>query len=97
MAVQENLTRQVPLSRSPKTQWSFLNVLSMPKYRPTIQRFGLLLAVADEAHQLPPLGVQLEPQRPPHGQVLLGRSPQRAHAAPPGHGRASTCSAFLSI
>src|SRR5205814_10079199 len=42
MAVQENLTRQAPLSRSPNTQWSFLNLLNLPKYRPTIQRFGLL-------------------------------------------------------
>jgi hypothetical protein len=42
MAVQENLTRQVPLSRSPNTQRSFLNVLNLPKYRPTIQRFGYL-------------------------------------------------------
>ena len=41
MAVQENLTRQAPLPRSPKTQRSFLNVLNLPKYRPTIQRFGL--------------------------------------------------------
>ena len=43
MFVQENLTRQAPLSRSPNTQWSFLNVLNLPKYRPAIQRFGLLL------------------------------------------------------
>ena len=41
MAVQENLIRQAPLSRSPNTQWSFLNLLNLPKYRPTIQRFGL--------------------------------------------------------
>jgi hypothetical protein len=43
MAVQENLTRQAPLSRSPNTRRSFLNLLNLPKYRPTIQRFGLLL------------------------------------------------------
>jgi len=43
MFVQENLTRQAPLSRSPNTQRAFLNVLNLPKYRPTIQRFGLLL------------------------------------------------------
>src|SRR5207302_2136013 len=54
------------------------------------------LAVADEAHQVPALGGQLEPQRPPHHQVLPGRSAQRAHGAPPGHGRASTRSAFSS-
>ena len=41
MAVQENLTRQAPLSRSPNTQRSFLNLQYVPKYRPTIQRFGL--------------------------------------------------------
>jgi hypothetical protein len=41
MAVQENLTRQAPLSRSPNTQWSFLNLQYLPKYRLTIQRFGL--------------------------------------------------------
>ena len=41
MPVQENLTRQAPLPRSPNTQRSFLNVLNLPKYRPTIQRFGL--------------------------------------------------------
>jgi hypothetical protein len=42
MFVQENLTRQAPLSRSPNTQRAFLNVLNLPKYRPAIQRFGLL-------------------------------------------------------
>ena len=41
MPVQENLTRQAPLSRSPKTQRSFLNLLNLPKYRLAIQRFGL--------------------------------------------------------
>ena len=41
MFVQENLTRQAPLSRSPNTQWLFLNVLNLPKYWPTIQLFGL--------------------------------------------------------
>ncbi len=41
MPVQENLTRQAPLSRSPDTQWSFLNLLNLPKYRLAIQRFGL--------------------------------------------------------
>ncbi len=40
MSVQENLTRNVPLSR-PNTQLSFLNLLNLPKYRPTIQDFGL--------------------------------------------------------
>ena len=41
MLVQENFTRWPPLSRWPKTQWSFLNLLNLPKYRPTIQPFGL--------------------------------------------------------
>ena len=43
MSVQENLTRQAPLSRSPNTQRSFLNLLNLPKYRPTTQRLGLFL------------------------------------------------------
>jgi len=41
MLVQANFTRWPPLSRSPNTQRSFLNLLNAPKYRPTIQRFGL--------------------------------------------------------
>ena len=31
MCVQENFTRQAPLSRSPNTQRSFLNLLNLPK------------------------------------------------------------------
>jgi hypothetical protein len=50
---------------------------------------GGLLAEADEAHQPRPLGLQLEPERAAHGQVLLGPNPQRAHWSAPGHGRAS--------
>jgi hypothetical protein len=33
---------------------------------------------------------------PPHGQVLLGPGPQRAHWPAPGHWRASGRSAFWS-
>jgi hypothetical protein len=32
MAVEENLTRQAPLPRSPNTHRSFLNLLNLPKY-----------------------------------------------------------------
>ena len=41
MLVQANFTRWPPLSRSPNTQRSFLNLLNAPKYRPTTQCFGL--------------------------------------------------------
>jgi hypothetical protein len=46
---------QAPLSRSPNTQRSFLDLLNVPKYRPTIQRSGLLSwrHVAHLLRQLP--------------------------------------------
>ena len=50
----------------------------------------------DEAHQPGPLGLQLEPERAAHGQVLPGPGPQRAHWPGPGHGRASGRSASWS-
>ena len=56
------------------------------------------LAVVDERHQLPALGGQLEPQGPPHRQIVLGGLPQPGHdhTAAVGHGRASGRSAFSS-
>ena len=56
------------------------------------------LAVVDERHQLPALGGQLEPQGPPHRQIVLGGPPQPGHdhTAAVGHGRASGRSAFSS-
>ena len=41
MPVQAGFGRQAPVSRSPDTHRSFLNLLNFPKYRPLIQRFGL--------------------------------------------------------
>jgi hypothetical protein len=55
------------------------------------------LAVVDERHQLRCLGGQLEPQRPPHRQIVLGGASQLGHhRAPIGQGRASGRSAFSS-
>src|ERR1019366_455765 len=41
ISVQDGFGRQAPVSLSPNTHRSFLNLLNFPKYRPTIQRFGL--------------------------------------------------------
>jgi hypothetical protein len=42
MPVQANLITAALVSGSPNTQRSFPNLLRRPKYRSTIQRFGLL-------------------------------------------------------
>jgi hypothetical protein len=42
ISVQDGFGRQAPVSRSPDTHRSFLNFPDFPKYRPTIQHFGLL-------------------------------------------------------
>lgn len=41
MFVQENFDRWAPLSRSPNTHRSFLNLLNLPKCRLTVQHLDL--------------------------------------------------------
>src|SRR5664279_2184391 len=38
----------------------------------------------------PAVALELEAERSPQGEILIARLTQRAHAAPPGHGRASS-------
>ena len=62
----------------------------------TDQLLAMLLQVVEELSEQPLVVGELEAERAPDGQVVGERGAQRAHDAPPGHGRATVRSASRS-